>query len=326
MPNVPYPLEVNGKLVTGNSSSTPITQPQAPPSSSSSSSSSPWRTVRERILANIRGTNAVTSNPPRNAHTIGGTNRTMLSALLALVELKRAHWAKGVYFIFSVSSNPRSNADCAKDTILACNLSRHIPYISAEDSTSVSAKILSDFESVGFSGNNVSGTWESADGRIKCRLYNGGPVNWSKSHHGLLTTIPEALLVDDLKEMIVTVLNNSKESDENGVTTPISMVPTSKTSPSSTPLAVFGTFSAIIDLANLIVASMTDDNVNFCLEMKSFAGYAKWSRVQLLNEFCRDSWGAVLNGPQTMVTSMKDQPAVDAVYEKLLEESSQFKE
>jgi hypothetical protein len=78
--------------LASNSSSTPITQPQAPPSSSSSSSSSPWRTVRERILANIRGTNAVTSNPPRNAHTIGGTNRTMLSALLALVELKRAHW------------------------------------------------------------------------------------------------------------------------------------------------------------------------------------------------------------------------------------------
>ena len=82
-----------------NSSSAPSTQPPPPspsPSSSSSSSNS-WRTVRERIVANIRGTSSVPAAAnQRNAYTLGGANTTMVSALLALVELKRAHWMKGV--------------------------------------------------------------------------------------------------------------------------------------------------------------------------------------------------------------------------------------
>jgi hypothetical protein len=247
----------------------------------------------------------------------------MVSALLALVELKRAHWMKGVYFIFSVLPNPRLPTDTAKDTILACNLSRQIPFVSpSQSSFAVPTKIQSQLEDVGFSGNCVTGTWDSADGRIKCKLHNGGPVNWSQCHYALLTSLPTSLSLGDLNSFIETVRKRSlEESDgENGDMVDIEIVPKSKLGESPPPLAVFGSFFQIVDLANLI--GEDDDSTIF--EIKSFAGYAKWGRVQLLREFCRDSWGAVYDGPPSMVKTLADPPAVSTFWEGLLSESSQF--
>ena len=149
------------------------------------SSASRWRSVRERILDTVRGnasnSNGLVANPASAA--LSTRNRpaslrgSMASALFALIELKKAHWVKGIYFIYDVVSD-RSSEDGAKDSILASNLCRRIPYL--RDSGSIPSKVLEDFEACSMAGNLDTGTWDSEDGRIISSLHNGGPVNWSQ--------------------------------------------------------------------------------------------------------------------------------------------------
>ena len=91
--------------------------------------------------------------------------------------------------------------------------------------------------------------------------FNGGPVQWSSSRHALLTTsaMQDALQEDSL--MIWPRL------DGNSV--------------------VCGTFANVVNFAS------GDGAATKCHELRSFSGFAQWSRAQLLHEIARGSWGVV---------------------------------
>ncbi|GMI22050.1 hypothetical protein TeGR_g8389 [Tetraparma gracilis] len=146
----------------------------------------------------------------------GGPQRTgVISALLALVELKKAHWSKGLYFIFHVGPSapprdPSPEPPHARDVIQACNLSRFIHSSSTSTSSSSSSSpsssstsssspsssspsephegtpdnVLSDFSSRGLLPDPATGCYKSAT--VIARHHNGGPVNWSSAHNGYL--------------------------------------------------------------------------------------------------------------------------------------------
>ncbi|GMI22053.1 hypothetical protein TeGR_g8389 [Tetraparma gracilis] len=158
---------------------------------------------------------AAPSDPPA-PQPHGGPQRTgVISALLALVELKKAHWSKGLYFIFHVGPSapprdPSPEPPHARDVIQACNLSRFIHSSSTSTSSSSSSSpsssstsssspsssspsephegtpdnVLSDFSSRGLLPDPATGCYKSAT--VIARHHNGGPVNWSSAHNGYL--------------------------------------------------------------------------------------------------------------------------------------------
>ncbi len=92
--------------------------------------------------------------------------------------------------------------------------------------------------------------------------FNGGPVAWSSTRHALLAT---SATQDALQEDSLMIWPRPDGSS-----------------------VVCGTFSNVVNFARCCC-----DGAATGTQLRSFSGYAQWSRAQLLHEIARGSWGVV---------------------------------
>ena len=299
-----------------------------------------------------RGSNARDESTPQQSSAIvgavdaasssmsWGTRGTMVSALLALVELKKAHWTKGIYAIYDVREDPKHPNSLGRDFILACNLSRMIPF--TPETSSIPAVVLSSFRDLNLEGNAETGSWDSASGLVSCFLHNGGPVNWSRAHQALVlingakpevieSAITEALKgrIDDngdesnrqetwaqVLPLVKEELAEEKEAEEGAEG--------GQQQAASSLQVIFGDFKTVFFATSLLREAGVIE-MHEKITIRSFAGYAKWTRSQLLKEFLKNSWGGVFQGGVRAVKKgvLKPEEAED-LWEKLVDDSAQY--
>jgi hypothetical protein len=250
---------------------------------------------------------------------IGPQRTGMISALLSLVALKKAHWNRGLYFIYHVGPAVSASASVsasvsasepafAKDVICACNLSRFIhsttttaPVVPSDAQPSPDTphegtpeNVLADFSERGLTPDASDGSFANADGTIRIKHFNGGPVNWSSAHNACL--VVPGLSADAVRCLID---DNFDDAGTEGQTilTGVAVLRLNKTDPlAADGCAVFCEFGFLLDSLVAFFMNQDGSGIGETAVVFSFAGYAKWNRAQLLGEYLKGSWGCVRDG------------------------------
>ncbi|GMI00555.1 hypothetical protein TrVE_jg2450 [Triparma verrucosa] len=335
-----------------------------------STSRSRWTTVRARILETVRRMNNASSAgdgseeegdgrgggsegplAPAPAPSVtssvvdgggqpaAGVRGSMVSALFALIELKKAHWVKGIYFIYDVVQHPSSSSDISHDSVIASNLSRRIPFLL--DSCSVPPKVLADFEACELNGSLETGTWNNEGGTIQVFLHNGGPVNWSSCHRALI--VCEHLTEAQVGKCIADALEKYEEDigGRDDAEFYLKHLPlrkgewggirdgdgeegkTEEAGEEHKGYAIVADFRTAICVGQELISSQL---LAAPVEIRSFAGYAKWGRAQLLKEFLKKSWGAIYDGSKYLRKEIKDPRQASRAWEEAVGEATSVRD
>lgn len=156
------------------------------------------------------------------------------------------------------------------------------------------------------------GSYRSRDG-IRVRHHNGGPVNWGRAHYAY------CLVPDDGARVRRLIDDNfdGQGCDDQPVLAGVRVVPVrAGADGASARCLVITTFAFMLDRLLGFLARYVDGVEPL---VHSFAGYAKWNRVQLLEEYARGSWGVVRDGSE-FVTRGWTREAACAEWDELVDE------
>lgn len=209
--------------------------------------------------------------------------------LRSLIILKRAHWKKSIYFIFSVGNKITEDGS---SEILALNLTRKVGEEDSDD--------IFDYPIP----NKVKTTMDDAEYKddLCIHHFNGGPVGWSKNLWALIV-ISSSEAKQMLESLILeeSELESTQDSDEakNELLSKLYTFNIKGTNESSNEtIVVVGGLEQCLKIAQTESRSICSMSEMLRSEvqpgkviLRTFSGHARWSHTQLMGEIARGSWG-----------------------------------
>ncbi|GMH78033.1 hypothetical protein TL16_g07636 [Triparma laevis f. inornata] len=202
------------------------------------------------------------------------------------------------------------------------------------DSCSVPPKVLADFEFCELTGSLETGTWNNAGYSIQVFLHNGGPVNWSSCHRALI--VCEDLTEVEVGKCIADALEKYEDSIGSDADFFLKHLPLKKWRKGEWEeeeegkeegkggeghkgFVIVGDFRTAVCVGKEL---MNEELMTSPLKIRSFAGYAKWGRAQLLKEFLKSSWGAIYDGSKYLLKDLPDPRAASRAWEEAVAEAT----
>jgi hypothetical protein len=268
----------------------------------------------------------VTSQSKSERRLSTSTSSNIPPVLRALLELKSSHWRYGVYLIFHFEQIPRE-ISVGEEPILALNLTRCQNGTRDEPIPDEVLREI-DHNTIVLSSQPHE---DPRPGVINIRHFNGGPVNWSSVRTASCIINMSREFLSSLYQSLFVVSQDSSELIALETTLhpprpPVSHLLYDVMNPASPPheqfkiwtisptkSMVIGKFRDVLALVrhlyqqtlsppphfnNTIPVTNFSVNVNEMpvgFLINSYSGYAKWSRVQLIQELSNpQGWGLVI--------------------------------
>ena len=229
----------------------------------------------------------------------------VISALLELVALKKAHWTKGIYVVNSAKAAAYDVEERGRDVITAVNLARFVPAgnVGVDEPgrphEGTPASVLDDFASRELLADPSTGCYVNAASHVVVRHHNGGPVKWSTAHIAAVVVTGSS---GKAVEKIVADNGGSAGYATISGASYVTVVDLDKND-ANAGCVCFATFDFVIDFLVDCLRAHVGSMREGAVVVSSFAGYAKWNRAQLLGEFCDGKWGSVLDGGEYLETA-----------------------